>query len=45
MEVPEQIPLHTRVLLRANRFSVAGSTSVKYVTDTASLLRHLGQDA
>jgi len=32
VEVPEQIPLHTRVLLRANRISVAGSTSVKYVT-------------
>ena len=40
MEVPEQIPLHTRVLLRANGISVAGSTSVKYVTrcDTKFIL-------
>jgi hypothetical protein len=32
VEVPEQIPLHTRVMLRANAISIAGSTSVKYVT-------------
>ena len=32
MEVPEQIPLHARVMLRANAISIAGSTSVKYVT-------------
>jgi hypothetical protein len=40
VEVPEQIPLHTRVLLRADGFSVACSTSVKYVTryDTKFIL-------
>jgi hypothetical protein len=32
VEVPEQIPLHTHVMLRANAISIAGSTSVKYVT-------------
>ena len=32
VEVPEQIPLDTRVMLRANAISIAGSTSVKYVT-------------
>jgi hypothetical protein len=32
VEVREQIPLRTRVMLRADGFSVAGSTSVKYVT-------------
>ena len=32
VEVPEQIPLHTRVMLRGNAISIAGSTSVKYVT-------------
>jgi len=32
VEVREQIPLHTRVMLRADGMSVAGSTSVKYVT-------------
>jgi hypothetical protein len=32
VEVREQIPLHTRVMLRADGISIAGSTSVKYVT-------------
>ena len=32
MEVPEEIPLHTRVMLRADANSIAGSTWVKYVT-------------
>jgi hypothetical protein len=31
VEVREQIPLDTRVMLRAHGISVAGSTSVKYV--------------
>ena len=40
VEVREQIPLYTRVMLRADGFSVAGSTSVKYVTrcDTTFIL-------
>jgi hypothetical protein len=40
VEVPERIALHTRVMLRANEFSVADSTSVKYVTgcDTTFIL-------
>ena len=40
MDVSEQIPLHTRVLLRADGFSVACSTSVEYVTrcDTKFIL-------
>jgi len=32
VEVREQIPLHTRVMLRADGMNVAGATSVKYVT-------------
>ncbi len=32
VEVREPIPLDTRVMLRANGFSFAGSTWVKYVT-------------
>ena len=32
VEVRERIALHTRVMLRANGLSIAGSTSVKYVT-------------
>jgi hypothetical protein len=32
VEVRQEIPLHTRVMLRADGISVAGSTSVKYVT-------------
>jgi hypothetical protein len=32
VEVREAIPLHTRVMLRADGMSVAGSTSVQYVT-------------
>jgi len=32
VEVREQIPLNTRVMLRAEGIKVAGSTSVKYVT-------------
>jgi len=32
VEVREQIPLNTRVMLRADGMSVAGSSSVKYVT-------------
>ena len=32
MEVSEEIPLHTRVMLRADAISIAGSTSVKYIT-------------
>ena len=32
VEVWEQIPLHTHVMLRADGISIAGSTSVKYVT-------------
>ena len=40
VEVPEQIPLHTRVMLRANAIRIAGSTSVKYITrcDTKFIL-------
>jgi hypothetical protein len=40
VEVREQIPLDTRVMLRADGFSIAGSTSVKYVTrcDTTFIL-------
>ena len=32
VEVSEQIPLHTRVMLRADGMNIAGETSVKYVT-------------
>jgi hypothetical protein len=32
VEVSEEIPLHTRVMLRADAISIAGSTSVKYIT-------------
>ena len=32
VEVREHIPLHTHVMLRADGISIAGSTSVKYVT-------------
>ena len=32
VEVSVEIPLHTRVMLRADAISVAGSTSVKYIT-------------
>ena len=32
VEVSEKIPLHTRVMLRADAISIAGSTSVKYIT-------------
>ena len=32
VEVRERIPLHTRVMLRADGMNVAGETSVKYVT-------------
>ena len=40
VEVREQIPLDTRVMLRADGISVAGSGSVKYVTrcDTKFIL-------
>ena len=40
VEVREQIPLHTPVMLRADGISIAGSTSVKYVTrcDTKFIL-------
>ena len=40
VEVAEHIPLNTRVMLRADGFSIAGSTSVKYVTrcDTTFIL-------
>jgi hypothetical protein len=40
VEVSEEIPLHTRVMLRANAISIAGSTSVKYITrcDAAFIL-------
>jgi len=40
VELREQIPLDTRVMLRADGFSVAGSASVKYVTrcDTTFIL-------
>ena len=40
VEVREQIPLHTRVMLRADGMNVAGSASVKYVTryDTKFIL-------
>ena len=40
VEVREQIPLHTRVMIRADGIGVAGSTSVKYVTryDTKFIL-------
>jgi hypothetical protein len=33
VEVPEEIPLHTRVMLRVAGISTAGSASVKYVTN------------
>ena len=32
VEVSEEIPLHTRVMLRSDAISIAGSTWVKYVT-------------
>jgi len=32
LEVREQIPLHTRVMLRACESQIAGSAVVKYVT-------------
>jgi hypothetical protein len=32
VEVKEQIPLHTRVMLRADGSNIAGSAFVKYVT-------------
>jgi hypothetical protein len=32
IEVREEIPLHTRVMLRAGAISVAKATSVTYVT-------------
>jgi hypothetical protein len=32
VEVSEKIPLHTRVMLRADATSIAGSTSVKFIT-------------
>ena len=32
VEVSEEIPLHTRVMLRSDAISIVGSTSVKYVT-------------
>ena len=32
VEVPEEIPLHTRVMLREGGMSVSSFTSVKYVT-------------
>jgi len=32
VEVPEHIPLDTRIMLRADGLNVAGSASVKYVT-------------
>jgi hypothetical protein len=32
VEVRERIPLHTRVMLRADGMNVVGETSVKYVT-------------
>ena len=32
VEVRERIPLHTRVMLRADGMNVASETSVKYVT-------------
>jgi hypothetical protein len=32
VEVREQIPLHTRVMLRADGSNIAGSAFVKYVT-------------
>jgi hypothetical protein len=40
VEVREQIPLHTHVMLRADGISIAGSTSVNYVTrcDTTFIL-------
>ena len=40
VEVPERIPLHTRVMLGANGIRVVGSTSVKYAThfDTKFIL-------
>ena len=40
VEVSEEIPLHTRVMLRADAISIAGSTSVKYITrcDAAFIL-------
>ena len=40
VEVREPIPWHTRVMLRADGISLAGSTSVKYLTryDTKFIL-------
>ena len=40
VEVSEEIPLHTRVMLRVHANSIAGSTSVKYLTrcDTKFIL-------
>jgi hypothetical protein len=32
VEVSEEIPLHTRVMLRSDAIGKAGSTSVKYIT-------------
>jgi hypothetical protein len=32
VEVKEQVPLHTRVMLRADGSNIAGSAFVKYVT-------------
>ena len=32
VEVSEEIPLYTRVMLRADATSIAGSTSVKFIT-------------
>jgi hypothetical protein len=32
IEVPEPIPVRTRVMLRADGIGIAGSTSVKYLT-------------
>jgi len=43
--VREEIPLRTRVMLRATGISIAGSTSVKYVTrcdDTFILVLDIG---
>jgi hypothetical protein len=40
VEVSEEIPLHTRVMLRHDAISIAGSTSVEYITrcDTKFIL-------
>ena len=35
IEVHEQIPLHTPVMIRANGMSIAGAASVKYITASA----------